>query len=212
LPAVSLSLTTSSSSTQDFGLTVDNEGTCGPLDDIFLSGWANATFRYSIQGVARGAWDFQSGAVLRNGPLNLVDGANYGWANDAFEGVITHCGNDSGSQWVEITKRLPSDPQPDEAKHARGMLAYNTAGMDLTNGHFGWGELGYPNVAEMGSWDDATLTAYATSRGVPAASISDFIYWVRWQCIDFDYSTPTPDVTPPAAPSASLTVVQITYH
>ena len=213
LPAGSLSLTSSSSSTQDFGLTVDSEGTCGPVDDVFLSGWANSTFRYSAAGVSRGGWDFQSGAVLRNGPLHLVDGANYAWANDAFEGRILHLGNDSGSQYVEITKRLPTDAaNPDEAKLARGLLAYNTAGMDLTHGHDGAGELGYPNVTEMGSWDDVALGAYAAARGIPGASIADFIYWVRWKCIDFDYSTPAPDVTPPAPPTAALTLLQVTYH
>lgn len=209
LPRANLSLTSSSSSTQDFGLTVDSEGTCGPLDDVFLSGWANSTFRYSAAGVNRGTWDFQSGAVMRNGPLDIVDGANYGWANDAFEGRILHLGNDSGSQYVEITKRLATDPQPDEAKHGRGVLAYNTAKMDLTHGHGGWGELGQPNIAEMGSWSDMVLTTYLTAKGVPAGSLADVIYWIRWACIDFDYST---DTTPPAPPAAPLVLVNVSVN
>lgn len=210
IPAGSLSLTSSSSSTQDISLTVDNGGTCGPKDDIFTAMWANGTFRHSATGVSRGAWDFQSGMVLRNGPLDLVDGANYGWACDAFEGRILHLGNDSGSQYVEITKRLPTDPQPDTAKLARGVLAYNTAKMDLTHGHGGVGEIGFPNAAEMGSWDDVLLTQYLTNQGIPPASVGDVVYWVRWVCVDFDY-TAAGDVTPPMPPFTSLTLTNVSY-
>ena len=128
---------------------------------------------------------------MRNGPWNLTDGPNYGWGIAVQEGRLVWAGNDSGSQFIEVTKKQPTDPALNEAKHKRGFDAY-TAAFRQTHGAFGYGELGLPNVEAMGAWDDAMLTAYATQWGVPLVAVPDFIYWVRWQCVDLDYSVAPP--------------------
>lgn len=205
--ASSLSLTSSSSSTQDMAMCIDVDGTCGPRGDIFVSMWAHSAFRFAKDGTAGERFGFQSGAhAIRNGPWDVVDGPNYAWGIAAQEGRIIWAGNDSGSQFIEVTKRQPGDPGVDVAKHLRGMNAYWAAFLQ-THGAFGYGELAFPNVEAMGAWPEVQLRTYATQWGVPAGALDDFVYWVRWQCIDFDYTTTVPpDNLPPAAPISDLII------
>lgn len=214
IPAASLSLTSSSSSTQDGVLSI-SDGTTGPLDRIVLMCWAHS--HYLIDPTLPpaqaflGGFAFNSGAYeFRNGPFNLTDNPNYAWGIAQGDGIMLMAGNDSGSQFIEITKRLPTDSTPNETLFKAGHAAYHRIFTE-THGAFGYGELGYPNVELMGSWDDATLQAYAIAHGMPASDLAAFTYWVRFSTTDYDYTVPPNDTTPPAAPASDLSLTTATF-
>lgn len=200
-----------SSGNNDAAMAIDIEGAFGPQDDIFVSCWSNNTDkRYSKDGVYRGQWAFTSGAKMTNGPLNKVDAPGYAWGVGVGGGRLLFVGNAAGWQCIEVTKRLPGDPEPDTARIERGRAAYykGVGPMALLHGPEGQGELGLPTIEEMGSWDDATLTAYAQSHGVSTSFIGDFVYWVRFGTVEQDYSVSNPA---PSAPSKPLTLQGITH-
>lgn len=175
----------------DISLAIDTQGDVGPVDDIFVTCWKNGDYRYAKDGTFRERFLFQSGMSLRNGPGDKIEGPEYAWAIAIGHGRLIATGSAGGSQCVEITKRLATDPQPDVKRFAAGKQAYtngNQPPMQLTHGPMGEGELGLPTIDEMGSWDDAKLRAYGLANGIPAGAISDWMYWVRWSTIDQDYS------------------------
>jgi hypothetical protein len=175
----------------DITLHIDTEGDVGPVDDIFVNCWKNGDFRFSKDGTFREHFLFQSGMFMRNGPADKVEGPEYAWAFAIGHGRLIATGSAGGSQCLEITKRLPTDPQPNTKRFWNGRLAYtggNRPPMQLTHGPMGEGELGLPTIDEMGSWDDAKLRAYGLGHGIPAGMIDDWMYWVRWSTIDQDYT------------------------
>ncbi len=180
----------------DIGMAVDVEGTCGPKDDIFTSSWHNSDYRFGADGTSRGRWAWTSGADLKNGPLNLVDAPGYAWAIGVGKGRVIFQGGAGGWQMIEITKRQPTDPAMDAGRAKRGRVAYNFnpggSPMFLTHGPGLEGELGFPRYEELGAMDEAALSAYVTSRGIPAESVADVAYMIQIKAVDFDYSAPAP--------------------
>lgn len=199
-----------SSETHDFAMAIDVHGTVGPAGDVFLAGWAGgAHWRVSADGTFAANLFGLAQRTARNGPADVVDPPNYAWGIAVQEGRIVWAGNDSGSQFVEVTKRLASDPASfNQALYDQGASAWRGHFL-LTHGHDGYGELGYPNVEQMGAWTDAAIVAYATAWGVPAALHAALTYWIRWTTIDFDYTAA--DTTPPAAPAAPLQLTKVIY-
>jgi hypothetical protein len=178
----------------DITLAIDTDGSVGPVDDIFVNCWRNGDFRFAKDGTVREHWLFNNGMKLRNGPLDKVEGPDYAWAFAIGQGRMIATGSAGGSQCLEITMRQPTDPQPDTKRWNNGKEAYTNGSMPpmaLTHGPMGEGELGLPTVDEMGSWPDGRLRAYGLANGIPAQSIDDWMYWVRWSTIDQDY-TATP--------------------
>ena len=207
IPAGSMSLTSSSSSTQDVSLCVDELGEFGPAGDIFYSAWAHTNGRISASGQGLGMFAFHSGAyAFRNGPWNLVDCPNYAWPVDVSEGRLVMAGNDSGSQFVEVTKRLPTDPAPNEGAFARGFATYNQY-LRETQGAFGYNEVGFANVEQLAALSDSALAQEFLAAGIPSSAHADLIYWMRFTCADYDLTQqPAIDTDPPAAPSHDLIV------
>lgn len=211
--------TSGSAGTQDFDLAIDSDGTFGPQDDIFVVGWAgSAHWRYDKSGAfigdSGGKFGLTDLAVhsLRNGQWSHVDPPNYSWGIDVHAGKFIWFGHEGGSQLVEVTARQPGDPvltDPQESKVINGQAIYQKYFLQ-THGAFGYGELGYPNVEEMGSWTDATLLGYLVSWGGTAAEAPDFTAWVRHRTCDLDYTAPPPDTTPPL-PAATQGSISFTW-
>lgn len=198
------------SAANDISMQIDVEGSCGPQDDVFVAAW-RADYRYSKSGTFRGHWAFASGAIMRNGPLNRCDTPDYAWGVGVGEGRIIFLGSAAGWQCIEITKRLPTDVEPDFVQWDTGNTAYSlNAPMYLQHGPHGQGELGRPYIDQLGSYDDATLRAYLLANGFTTANVASVMYWVRENNRDHDFSgiivVPPPDTTPPAAPTQALTV------
>ena len=115
-------------------------------------------------------------------------------------------GNDSGSQFVEVTKRLPTDPAPNEGAFARGFATWNRY-LREKHGAFGYNEIGFYNVEQLSMLVDSELVLRFTLLGIPSAECADLIYWMRYTCADYDLiQTPAVDADPPAAPSHDLIV------
>ncbi len=194
----------------DIAMAIDTEGTCGPKDDIFTQGFHFTAYRYDKNGVKYPSPLITSSNDLVNGPLFDVEYPNYAWGIAIGGGRILDVGSAAGWQFIEITKRLPTDPIVDVTRYQNGLRAYthgSTPSMALLHGAYGQGKLGLPTVDEMGSWDDDTLRAYGLAHGIPSVDVEDWIYWVRIMTVDNDYSTvtPQPDTLPPAAPENQLT-------
>jgi hypothetical protein len=200
-----------SASTNDASISIDTEGSCGPVDDIFYNAWHNSDHRFGIDGTYRGRplWTSGSSATMRNGPLSRCDAPGYAWAIAVGNGRIVAKGNAAGSQFMEVTKRQPGDPEPDFTKWTAGRKAYNDSGLALLHGPDGQGELGLSNMEEWGSWTDAEISAFVLAAGMPQASVVNFISYVRSSTVDHDYSTTPNDA--PAAPSQPLTVKAIDH-
>lgn len=205
-----------SASTNEISLAVDVEGDRGPVDGIYVSAWAgdfcwlpDSTGKY----VFKGQWAWTSGADLANGPQNLCFAPEYAWGGPGIgDGKLIYSGNAAGWQCWECTRRLPTDMVYDDAKYDRAIAAYRDASkMYIAHGASGQNRLGFPSFEEIGSWEDARIKNYAKLWGIPEDRLDDFLYMIRWETQDQDYSTAPPvDVTPPAAPLHDLTVVSIT--
>jgi hypothetical protein len=198
-----------SSSVNDCAMAIDVDGSCGPAGDILVSLWAGpSVFRIAATGQMLGGRAVNlSSNTLRNGPWDQVDYPNYAWGIAIQEGRIVWAGNDSGNQFVELTKRLASDPAPSVAAINRGAQSFHSRFLH-THGKDGYGELGHPNVERMGSWTDSQISTYFMALGVPAAELADLTTWVRWMCVDYDY---TSDTTPPAPPTSDLALTSVVF-
>jgi hypothetical protein len=80
--------------------------------------------------------------------------------------------------------------------------------MYLTHGCALQGRLGYPSIEEIGSWTEATLRSYATTWGISAANMDNFVYFARMGSMDYDYAV---DTTAPAKPVNALSESSITW-
>ena len=188
-----------------------SDGTVFPKGTIILTCWSDGHFKFDPNGGGFGRMMSASERHLRMGPMNQVDLSDYSFCSDIFANELSLWGNDAGAQEQVVVARTASDPTPSESAIIRGADAW-AAYMASTHGAGGYGELGLPNVEDMGGWTDSAITAYLPVWGVPTASIADVITFVRWYTHHLDYTAPAPDTTPPAAPIASLTLVQVTYH
>lgn len=209
----------SSASTNDISLSIDVEGTCGPKDDILVNAWHDTDLRFSKDGLFRGTWMWTSGANGNNGPLNTNKAPGYSWPVGVGDGHIVSSGNAAGWQFIDITQRLPGDADVDQVKWGHGQAAYHATGeMCLLHGPSGQGELGFPTIEEMGSWDDARLRGYATQWGVSSApatatysKLDAFVYFVRCETSDQDYTVAPPPPTPPTITDVTVTPALVAW-
>ena len=181
-----------SSGNAEPNLVVDRDGTCGPVDDIFLMAWSNGTDkRFDRNGVrvewpsgtAKGALFFNGGnGELAQGPANMLFAPNYAWGLDVWGGRIVAAGNAAGSQFIELTQKLPDDPAYNQAQWRRGQAAYYAAGytVAVTGTTDGQNELGFETGEWLSKLPDAELSAHLASLGVAPEGMADCIYYVRW--------------------------------
>ena len=207
----SVVLTNNSSSTQDFDLAIDRNGTFGPAGDIFINGWAGPSlYRISASGTFLGRIFDLSVKPCRNGPGDMVDPPNYAWAVAVHEGRMVVAGNDSGSSFIEVTKRQPTDVIPNLTAFVAGYNAYK-AKLNVSHGDHGYGEIGYPNVEQLAAMPSAERDAYFLAQGFTAADLPNLREWVRHSTCDYDNTAPPPvDTLPPAALTIK-TVLTATY-
>jgi hypothetical protein len=183
----------SSSGNNEPVLVIDSEGTCGPKDDIFTQAWSNGTNRrFDKQGNAvewAGAGPGRSALFTRggngdapNGPADYLTAPGYAWGIDVYDGKIIGAGNAAGSQFIEISKRKPDEPNFDLYRWRRGIDAFNASGVGplLHGSSGGQGTLGFPTWESMVSWTDEQVNAEMRSVGVPEESLADVLYCVRW--------------------------------
>lgn len=179
---------------QDVTFCVDTEGTFGPKDDIFVAAFQNlSTQRYGRDGTSYGNF-FPLGPGMigscRGGDLREV---GYPWAPVVGAGKLVCMGHAAGWMLLDVTRRLPDDPVPNLSLWQAGRDAYHFsslpggAPMALTHGPFGQGEIGFPTIDEMGAWSDDAIRSYAAAY-MPADKLDAFLYFVRQQCCDNDYS------------------------
>lgn len=174
-------------------LVVDSQGTCGPVDDIFVQAWSNQTDRrfdrdgnrveWAGSGPGRGAIFTRGGnGELPNGPAGFLQPPNYAWGLDVWGGRIVGAGNAAGSQFVELTLARGDEPRFDQATWRRGMAAFNASGAGpLIHGTSGGqGMLGNPTWESMVGWTDAEIDAEMLRVGVDAEALGDVRYCVRW--------------------------------
>jgi len=185
-----------------------SDGTFGPRGDIFIDMW-KVKRRFAADGTDLGVW---FGTPMSNpdgivtGPAAVSSMPGYSWGIAVGQGRLVSVGSAGGSQFLEVTKRQPTDPTPDIPRITRGHRAH-THGSDppiaLLAGGYGQNTLGYPSIDQWGAWDDATLRAFGLAHGIPEASVDDWMVWVRWMCVDNDYAPPPP---PPPTPSAIIAI------
>lgn len=166
-------------------LSIDKEGTCGPVDDMFVCAWGpQAAHRFAADGTHLGAITTGSGGFNR-GPATKVRGVAYPWATGVGKGMILLLG--SGAEHaILITKRQPTDPTPDVARYERGLSAYKSAtepALLLTHGPNGQGQLGFPTFDEMGTWSDPEILAYLGQQGLTPQQAGDLLYAIRWDAV-----------------------------
>lgn len=208
-----------SSATQDIQMVVDAEGLAGPIDDIYFFAWRSGSARHlSINGADYGNHLFQSGAQMGNGPLNLCFSPDYGWLQLLEEGGMQLHGNAAGFQELHVSRRLPSDPDPDWSKWMAGSWLFKTT-LGLSHGFAGHARLGFLTMDELGALSDSALLSYWEQHKEIAASTGDwalagarcsgkeltarnkmvtlgvttyeaFLYFVRWETRDVDYPVP----------------------
>lgn len=187
-----------------------SDGTFGPLGDVFTDIWNQGKRRWAADGTYLGKWFGVSNnpTGIVTGPLDLTAFPGYSWGIAVGQGRLVSVGSAGGSQFIEVTKRQPSDPTPDVARITRGHRAHthgSSPSMGLLTGAYGQNALGYPQVDQWGAWDDAALRAFGLAHGIPEASVEDWIVWVRWMCVDNDYAT-APPPPPPPKPSAIIAI------
>ena len=176
-------------------LVVDHDGSCGPVDDIFVQAWSNASNKRFDRSGALIEWaggGGGSGALfarggngeLPNGPSSYLTPPGYAWGLDAYAGIIIGAGNAAGSQWQELTKRQPGQPDIDIWRWRRGIEAFNASGVGpIVHGSSGGqGLLGFPTWESMTGWTDDEVTAEMRRMGVAEESLADVLYCVRWVC------------------------------
>lgn len=173
-----------SSGNREPSIVIDDEGTFGPVDDIFCTTWAGlGDRRFSKDAAAlRESWLFNSGKYMsQGGPGHLADGPNYGWGIDVYGGRAMAVGNAAGWQMVEYSKRLPTDPaDPDEAKWKRGYNAWSKSGFAIMiHGPEGQCGLGFEDGIDLALLPDDALKARLTELNVDAASLDDVVYYLR---------------------------------
>jgi hypothetical protein len=177
----------SSSGNNDISFDVNVDGTCGPQDCIYVVAWGNSSSAIfardgsllcSTIATVGGSQD------LSNGPLDMVRAPGYAWGVGCGGGRVVLIGNAAGSQCIEMTLKLDTDPRPTAAVLA-GRLAYYASPMCLSHGPEGQGELGLPTIEEMGSWPDDKLRSYAAKFEI--TKVDEFVSWVRYSTIDQDY-------------------------
>ena len=176
----------------DVTISIDTEGTCGPKDDIFVGNWdGDSARRWGIDGTYRGGI-LGGNQFMLNGPADQCRRPHYSWAVAARHGRIIHQGSGGAYQFVEITKRLPTDPVLDGGRADFGLNSgWRPAQIALTHGSCGEGELGFPTVDELGEWDDATLIPYLLSHGVKQEKVEDVVYWIRSMTVENVYEPAT---------------------
>jgi hypothetical protein len=176
-------------------ISIDSEGTCGPVDDMFILAWAGSTDKrfdrngavaeWAGSGTGRTALFARGGnGELPNGPAGYLQPPSYAWGIDAYAGRIVGAGNAAGSQFVELTLRQSDDQNIDQARWRRGMAAFGASGVGpIVHGSSGGqGILGTPTWESMTGWTDDQIAAELRSVGVAEASIPDVTYCVRWVC------------------------------
>jgi hypothetical protein len=195
----------------DVNMVIDTEGTFGPKGDIFTMGWHRASYRFAKDGTYLGRpWSYEgvdANALTMYGPLNGANGAGYAWGIGVAHGMAVIQGNAGGWQSLRITKRLPTDPEPDRKKYVMGANAYafgSSPPMALSHGAEGQGRLGFKNLYELGALADPDLRAYGVANGIPEVKVDAWIYWVRFSTVDLEYATQPVDTEPPAAPLFDL--------
>jgi hypothetical protein len=173
-------------------LVVDSQGTCGPVDDIFVQAWSNNTDRrFDCNGVPA-EWANQRALAtsiffnggsgqMPHGPGHLLFHPNYAWGLDVWGGRIIGAGNAAGSQFIELTLAQPDDPVPDATRWRRGREAYLASGLGPTIlGSDGQGELGFPTFEAMATWSARDIADELLGLGVSSAAIDDAVYYVQW--------------------------------
>ena len=177
----------SSSGNNDVSFDVNVDGTCGPQDCLYITGWGNSTSCiYARDGTLLSSTiaTVSGSQDLSNGPLDKVRAAGYAWGVGCGGGRVMLVGNAAGSQCMEMTLMNDGDPRPSAAVFA-GRLAYYASPMCLSHGPEGQGELGLPTIEEMGSWPDDKLRGYASQFEI--TKLDEFVAWVRYSTIDQDY-------------------------
>lgn len=180
-------------------LVVDAAGSWGAVDDIFVNAWfSNTDRRYDKNGLYLGRWSMVGGTQqMTSGPrADVMNGAFYGWGFDVRHGRLVTTGNASGSQFIEYTARVPTDPAPNLNLWGSGQAIWERSGwLPLIHGAFGQGELGTPNVEDLAAMPDAELRALLGDLPVyedlkkylgtstPAEAV---IYFLRWNARDFE--------------------------
>lgn len=192
-----LSVSYGSSGSSDIGMSIDTEGTCGPVDDIFCKIYKGDNGRYSSTGTYRGQWDQGTNDTL-TGPLNLTDAQGYSFCVGVGDGTIFSVGNNAAFGASEITKRQATDPDCNLSLYLAGEEAYYRTNknsthrqgpaMGLAHGPRGFGELGFPTFEDLGSYDDATLSTYLQANNIDEADVPAVIYYIRYLTVDIDYS------------------------
>lgn len=180
-------------------MVIDASGSWGAVDDIFCNAWFNNTDkRFDKDGTYLGRWSMVGGSQMAtSGPRgNVMNGAFYGWGFDVRHGKLITTGNASGSQLIEYTARMPSDPTMNVNLWIGGSAIWEANGLlPLIHGPHGQGELGAPNVEDLAAMPDADLRALlgdlptypglATYLGA-SSSVDAVIYFLRWNAREFE--------------------------
>lgn len=184
-----------SSGNREPNMVVDADGSCGPVDDIYVWAWSNATDRrYSRDGVLRlgtmssKQWLFNpSSAQSNNGQFNTTAAPNYGWGIDVHDGRILAVGNAAGSQCIYVTRKQAGDVDINPTTYKAGKAAWDRAGLlSMVYGADAQGELGFESEAALAALADSDLDARLSALGVDAADLPAVRYFVRCQAADFE--------------------------
>lgn len=181
-------ITGKSFGTYDVSLAIDTEGTVGPVDDIFVNCWHDTDYRYASDGTYRGRIVLPSNKLM-DGNAEHVRRPNYGWPIGIGHGRIYLQGSAGAWQQTEITKKQPTDPVIDVNRYDSFYTnVWEHSLLSMAHGPSGQGELGLPNIEEIGSWDDDTVRNFFSSEGVPSSQLDNGLSFVRDATVNIDYS------------------------
>ena len=183
-----------SSGNREPNMVVDADGSCGPVDDIYVWAWSNATDRrYSRDGVLRlgtmssKQWMFNpSSAQSSVGQFNTTAAPNYGWGIDVHDGRILAVGNAAGSQCIYVTRKQAGDIDINVSLYKAGVTAWEKSGIArMVLGSDAQGELGFPSEVALVQMVEADRHALLITLGVQATDLAAVDYFLS--CIASDY-------------------------
>lgn len=171
-----------------------SDGTFYPQGTIFVNCWHWHHYVYSPEGEYIDRLMYTNNNLL-NGPANVTRFPNYSWGACVGKGRLYWAGSAGGRQSVELTLRTPEDGTLDAARAKTGEDNWRQSLATLTHGPMGQGELGFPTMDEIGSWDDDTIRAYLAQIGVSNAN-DNTLYWIRHETRDLLYEAAPPPPPP----------------
>jgi hypothetical protein len=183
---------------KEINLAVDRWGVVGPKDDVFVVYWRqNAHERYGADGTRRPNFVAgRSGVGLLRGPMSAMIRTAYPWMVVVGEDAsLWHCQTAGEGCW-RITRRLPSDPEPDLTLYFRGREVYiqsngpenpplaqlhGTEGVDL---------LGGSGFDALGALSDSELATHIRTEwrrpDLGGEDLAALIYYIKWNSVNSD--------------------------